>query len=497
MIYVGRKTTVYRVERHKWPDEIAAEKRRSKITAWILGTAVVCFLLGSIGTYVLLPKNTATAGAYDSTFDKFKTVYNIMLNNWYFGKDIENLDEQLMSGAISGMMIEDVDPHTTYMEPEKATDFVTDLTGSISGIGVQYYAISDSFIIERVFQDTPAEIAGLKQGDEFLYVDGQSVQGLTSDELRDLVRGETGSTVEIVVKRGEEEVTVTCKRASVDTTTFLTIKDDVAILEINSFAESTGMMATKKLGQIHDMGIKKIIFDLRNDTGGYLSTLKTIGNLIAPDGTILIQQKSRDGSLSITKSSNPSPYEFDEIVVLVNEYTASAAEVFAALLKEGLGATVIGKKTYGKGTVQTPYSFSDGSLIKYTVAEWLTTNGNSINGVGIAPDIEVDNIHVYNYTLEFDEDAVYKEDQVSTYVGVMQQVLELLGYNPGRTDGYFSIQTKNALEAFEKDFDLPVNGVLDKTTYDALMLENTRYYYMNEDALDLQLQAALEYMQDR
>ena len=95
----------------------------------------------------------------------------------------------------------------------------------------------------------------------------------------------------------------------------------------------------------------------------------------------------------------------------------------------------------------------------------------------------MDNIHVYNYTLEFDEDAVYKEDQVSTYVGVMQQVLELLGYNPGRTDGYFSIQTKNALEAFENDFDLPANGVLDKTTYNALMLENTRYYYMNEDLL--------------
>lgn len=494
---MGRKTTVYRVERHKWPDEIAAEKRRNRIAALIVGVGVICFILGSVGTYMIMPRMEGTSTTLsDPAFDKLKTVYSIMENNWYFGKDIPDLETQLIDGAIEGMMMEDVDLHTSYMLPQSATDFVADLTGSISGIGVQYYNISESFIIERVFQDTPADIAGLKQGDEFIQVDGKNVEGLTSDELRDLVRGETGSMVEIVVQRGEELVTVNCKRATVDTTTFLTIEDDVALLEINSFAESTGAMVTKKLGQIHDKNIKKLIIDLRNDTGGYLSTLKEIGNLIAPNGTILIQQKSRDGSLNITKSTNPNPYKFDKIVVLVNENTASAAEVFAALLKEGLNATVIGKKTYGKGTVQTPYSFKDGSLIKYTVAEWLTTNGTSINGVGISPDIEVDNIHVYNYTIDFAEDAVYEVDQVNNIVVIMQQILELLGYNPGRNDGYFSIQTKQALESFEKDFGITVDGILDKETYDTLLLENTRYYYMNEDALDIQLQTALDYMKN-
>ena len=492
---MGRKTTVYKVERHKWPDEIAAEKRRSKIAALILSVGIVCFLLGSIGAYMIMPRFEGTSTLFsDPTFDKLKTVYSILENNWYFGKDIEDLDTKLIDGAIEGMLMKDVDLHTSYMLPESATDFVSDLTGSISGIGVQYYNISDSFIIERVFQDTPAEIAGLKQGDEFKQVDGKSVEGLTSDELRDLVRGETGSMVEIVVQRGEELVTVNCRRSNVDTTTFLTIVDDVALLEINSFAESTGAMVTKKLGQINQEGIKKIIFDLRNDTGGYLSTLKEVGNLIAPSGTILIQQKARDGSLTVTKSTNVNPYKFDKIVVLVNENTASAAEVFAALLKEGLNATVIGKTTYGKGTVQTPYSFKDGSLIKYTVAEWLTTNGTSINGIGISPDIEVDNINVYNYTIDFKDEDVYEYDQVSSVVVIMQQILDLLGYNPGRDDGYFSNQTKQALESFEKDFDLVVDGILDKETYDALLLENTRYYYMNEDALDIQLQTAYDYM---
>ena len=492
---MGRKTTVYRVERHKWPDEIAADKRRSRMAALFVSVGLVCFLLGSVGTFMMMPRiEGASTSIYDSKFEKIKTIYNIMENNWYFGKDVVDLETQLIDGAIEGMMMKDVDLHTSYMQPQSATDFVSDLTGSISGIGVQYYSISGSFIVERVFQDTPAEIAGIKQGDEFIQVDGKNVEGLTSDELRDIVRGETGSMVEIVVRRGEELVTLNCRRATVDTTTFLTVLDDVAVLEINSFAESTGMMVTKKLGQIYDKGIRKIIFDLRNDTGGYLSTLKEIGNLIAPNGTILIQQKSRDGSISITKSTNMNPYKFDEIVVLVNENTASAAEVFAALLKEGLNATIIGKKTYGKGTVQTPYSFKDGSLIKYTVAEWLTTNGTSINGVGISPDIEVDNIHVYNYTAEFAEDAVYEVDQVNSIVVIMQQILELLGYNPGRKDGYFSVQTKQALESFEKDFDLAVDGILDKETYDTLLLENTRYYYMNEDALDIQLQTALDYM---
>lgn len=489
---MGRKTTVYRVERHKWPDEIAAEKRMKRTSAFIICVAVISFLLGSYGTYRVMPKGGSYNGYLGADFDKFKTIYTIMLNNWYFGKDIEDLNDQLMNGAIEGMMMEEVDLHTSYMLPESATDFVADLTGEISGIGVQYYNINESYIVERVFQDTPADIAGIKQGDEFIAVDGVDVHGLTSDEIRDMVRGETGTKVNITVLRGEEELTLTCTRASVDTTTYLTIVDDVAILEINSFAESTGAMVAKKLGQAYDLGIRKVIFDVRNDTGGYLSALKEIGNLVVPRGTVLIQQRTRNGEITQTTSTNANPYKFDEVLVLVNEYTASAAEVFAALLKESLGATVVGKTTYGKGTVQTPYSFSDGSIIKYTIAEWLTTNGNSINGVGIKPDVEVENIHVYNYSNNFGEDSVYKCDSVSEYTKYMQEILTLLGYEPGRKDGYFSIQTEEALRKFEADNEINVDGILDKDTYDTLLLENMRYYYMNEDALDLQLQKAIE-----
>ena len=152
---MGRKTTVYRVERHKWPDEIAAEKRRSKMAALFVGVGIICFLLGSVGTFVMMPRLEGTSASYnDAKFEKLKTVYNIMENNWYFGKDIEDLETQLIDGAIEGMMMDDVDLHTSYMLPQSATDFVSDLTGSISGIGVQYYSISGSFIVERVFQDT-------------------------------------------------------------------------------------------------------------------------------------------------------------------------------------------------------------------------------------------------------------------------------------------------------------------------------------------------------
>ena len=399
---MSRKTTVYKIERHKWPDEIAKEKRQTRIAATIVCVAIVCFLLGSISTYQLLPRVTNTSTlTTNKNVDKFSKIYTIMTKNWYFSDQVEDIENAITDSALLGVIQSDVDKHTYYMKAEKATDFKEDLTGSISGIGIKYSQIGESFIVQNVFPDSGAAIAGIEKGDELLAADGVSFAGKTTDDVVNMVRGEIGTTVDITILRDGKEFTLTCRRMSVDTSTNMEIIDDVAVIEISSFAESTGIMMAKKLGQIHDQGITKVIFDLRNDGGGYLSALRDLGNLLVPNGTVLIQQKYQNGTIQPTVAENSSYYSFDKIVVLINEQTASAAEVFAALMKEKCDATVIGKKSYGKGTVQTSYTFDDGSMFKYTIAEWLTSEGNSINNVGISPDIEVDNIAVYNYISDF------------------------------------------------------------------------------------------------
>ncbi len=490
---MARKTTVYKLERHKWPDEIAAEKRRTKLAVIILVVAISCFSLGVVGTYSLLPRVEATTATTTNVAkSKFETIYNILTSKWYFANSFENLNDELYEDAINGMMQYDVDKHTQYMDSEVASSFSTQLAGSFSGIGVSFTDLENVFIIRRVYQGSPADQAGILQGDEIVAVDGVSVEGKTSEDLKVMVRGDANTNVVIRVKRKDEFLDLTCIRNNIDTTTYLTYYDDVAVLEVNSFSEDTAKYVEERLKDIKEANITNIVFDLRNDGGGYLSTYLAMANLVAPYNTVAIQEKSADGSILKRVTSNENPYTFDNIIVLVNENTASAAEVFTALLKEGLGAKVVGKNTYGKGTVQTSYGFSDGSIIKYTIAEWLTTNGNSINGSGIAPDVEVDNIAVYSYNVSMEEGATVEEDSVSSYTVIAQNILDLLGYEPGRNDGYFSVQTKEALMKFQSANGLEADGILDSEVFEKLKVENARYYYSNEYSLDLQLQSAIE-----
>ncbi|MBQ9987336.1 MAG: peptidoglycan-binding protein, partial [Erysipelotrichales bacterium] len=163
-------------------------------------------------------------------------------------------------------------------------------------------------------------------------------------------------------------------------------------------------------------------------------------------------------------------------------------------LQEGLGATVIGTTTYGKGTMQVPLVMGDGSILRYTTAEWLTTNGNTINGKGIEPDIYVENEDVYKNAVTLKEDAAYGYDSVSSYTVLAQEMLDYLGYSVDRQDGYFSKATQTALQDFEKDHGLIVDGILDNATYQEIVAANFRNWFAKKEEHDLQMKTALEWV---
>lgn len=491
---MGKRSVIYKLERHKWPDEIASEKRRKRLVLGFIATGVVCFVLGIVSSG-MIPRVSTTLTYGDEHLDLFHKAYSVMKNQWYFGKDVEDLEQELIEGAINGMMMSEIDLHTSYMTLDEATDFTDSLSGTLSGVGCSIFHVNDIFMVDKVYPSSPAEVGGLKTKDEIIAVDGVSVKGHTSDEVVSMVRGEEGTKVAITVLRNGEELTLKMTRAMVQATVYMKqIDEKTAVLTISSFADSTASEVATQLVKMEILGIENLIVDLRDDTGGYLSSLVSIGNYLLPKGTVIIQKSYRDGKINKDVSANKDPYAFSKIAVLVNGNTASAAEVLTAALQEGLGATVIGTTTYGKGTMQVPLVMGDGSILRYTTAEWLTTNGNTINGTGIEPDIYVENEDVYKNAVTLKEDDNFGYDSVSTYTVLTQEMLDYLGYSVDRQDGYFSKATETALKNFEKDHNLAVDGILDNATYQEIVAANFRNWFSKKEDHDLQMKKALEWI---
>ena len=314
----------------------------------------------------------------------------------------------------------------------------------------------------------------------------------------DRVRGIENTVVTIDFQRGEEVVTLEITRGVIKNTAFgKMIDDDTAYLEVYQFGEDTGSEVEQYMQLFKENNAKDIIIDLRDNGGGYLTTLEDIGSMFVPKDGVLIQQEIYSGEKLVSKSRGDIIVEFDEIILLVNENSASASEVLTAAIKENIEATIVGVTTYGKGTVQQQHAFSDGSALKYTVAEWLTPNGNHINGVGINPDIVVD-LHpvMHEIFTELTEEEAYGVDTVDDSVQDAQLALDFLGYNVDRTDGYFSTQTLSALEAYIRDYKLEDEPIINKQLLDKLRSEVVRIWNVEKSEKDVQLKKALELIND-
>lgn len=485
------KKVVVKLERHLWPDEIKEKKKKKRRQILLVSGVVALFISGIlIGSQISAMSGSITGNS--SEFGKLNTIYEILNNRWYFGKEYTDLPVSLIDDAITGMVENPYDPHTNYMDAQTALSFTNSLSGSFVGIGVQFYDLDGSFIIEKVFKDSPAEKAGVEPGDIIVKVDGNSVEGFSSKELADVVKGEAGSDVTIEFLRGTETITLRITRNKVLNSVFGYMVGDIGVIEMDSFASTSAVEWEAYLKEFEANGIKNLLIDLRNNGGGYLDTTLDIASMLLGPDQVVLQQEDKAGKITPYKTSNRKTYTFDEIVILVNENTASAAEVLTAAIKETIGASVVGVNTYGKGTVQTSIPFSDGSMLKYTIAQWLTPNGNEINNQGIAPDFVVELAPALYVSLPKEFDTVYTYNMVGEPVAVMQKYLDFLGFRVDRTDGYFSEVTLQAYHAYQNQYGIAYS---DQLTYDQLLgmfSTVSRYWHENEATLDTQMQKALE-----
>ncbi len=460
------------VERHQWPDEVEMKTLRREhkhLMILIYVLAILCGLLGGLAWSMRRRVLPGTAG--DST--KFDEAMRIMTKEWFFASEIEDPEGRMMDQALTGMTTNEEDPHTEYMSKEETESFMQSINRNFVGIGVQYFSTGDGIhMVERVFKGSPAEEAGVLPGDLIHIVDGVVVDDLTSTEVTDMVRGSENTNVEIDFIRGDETVHITIPRRPINVTVFgEMLEEKTGYIEIMQFGETTGDEMSTYLKDLIAQGAEKLIIDLRGNGGGYLEALRKVASLFVPKNTVLMKQVYADGSEEVLRAIGGQLWDEGEIILLVDSDTASASEVFTLALTENRDdVRTVGTTTYGKGTVQITYTFSDSSALKYTTGKWVSPKDVWVNHVGIEPDYKVE-LHPVLKALfpDMEEGNSTAYDSVSEYNRIAQMALDYLGYPIERTDGYFSAHMQEVITSFQHERGLEENGILDRPTYNSLI----------------------------
>ncbi|MEH7414377.1 S41 family peptidase [Neobacillus drentensis] len=438
------------------------------------------------------PKEQAAAAEENTdNLVKVEQAYDLILNRY-----VEKVDrDQLVEGAIQGMLSVLKDPYSVYMDKNTAKQFTQTLESSFEGIGAEVGMVDGKIVIVSPFKNSPAEKAGIKPNDQILKVNGKSVEGLDLNKATLKIRGKKGTTVQLEIARKglKEPLTIGVKRDEIplETVHSSVKKQDgkkIGYIEITTFSEDTAADFKKNLKALENDHIKGLILDVRGNPGGLLDSVGEILKEFVPKDKPYVQIAQRNGEKQRFFSTLSKKKDYP-VLVLVNKGSASASEILAGSLQEADGYKLVGETTFGKGTVQQAIPMGDGSNIKLTLAKWLTPDGNWIHKKGIKPDVSIQQPAIFDtHPIQVDKPLV--EDMNNEQVKNAQEILNGLGFEPGRTDGYFSEETKVAVKGFQQEYNLPSTGKIDEKT--AGKLEEAAVKEMKKEKNDLQLKMALK-----
>ena len=301
-------------------------------------------------------------------------------------------DEQMLEMAIKGYVAGVGDEYTEYYTPEEMKEQYDTAMGNYVGIGI-YMVVNyeeGTITVLEPMEDSPAETAGLKEGDIIIKVDGTDVTKDNVSDMSNAIKGEEGTKVKLGIKRGDEnlDIEVERKRIEISHINSRMLENNIAYIQIKDFDGGTAEEFKENYENLKSQGATSLIIDLRNNGGGIVDEAIDILEMICDKDSILLIEKDKEGKEKVTKSEEKPTIDVP-IVVLANGNSASASEILAGALKDNKKATIVGEKTYGKGVIQTLYALTDGSGLKITTAEYCTPNKTAINKKGIEPDIEV------------------------------------------------------------------------------------------------------------
>ena len=369
----------------------------------IVVVIVISTLFGTIVGCILTYGRGIAAGLDNKYVKELINTYDTIVENYY-----GNISEaDLLNAAVDGMVDVLGDQYSYYMNKSETSDFNQTLDGSYVGIGATIQFSETGNKIIELFENSPAEKAGLKVGDIIIGVNGVGVSGYSASELSNLLVGDNGTTVELKVKRGEEVKDFSFMRGivTIPSVSSKVIEDKIGYIDIDNFAANTYYQFKDHLTKLEKNKIDGLIIDVRDNTGGHLTQVNKILSMFFDKKALLYQIETKNGVENIY-ATGKDERKYD-VVVLINYSSASASEILASAFQDNYkNATVVGTKSYGKGTIQSAIRLSTGASLKYTSQKWLTSKGAWLDNKGVVPDVEV-KIEDPNYSVTGEKDLQY------------------------------------------------------------------------------------------
>ena len=342
----------------------------------------------------------STAGIASSTAQSVDLAplwkaWSILDANFVSASSTKKMDNQdKVWGAIEGLTASYGDPYTTFFPPEQLKRFEDDIQGNFEGVGIEITTKDGVLTVVSPLKGTPADKAGLRAKDQIIKIDGKSTMGMNSDDATKLIRGPKGSTVVFTVVRDGKELEIKVVRDVIDVPIVVTkLRDDgVFTIQITSFAANSADKFREALREFVKSGSDKMLIDLRGNPGGYLEAAVDIASWFLPADKVVVREDFGDKTKpeEVFKSKGYDVFTNKlKLVMLVDEGSASASEILAGALKEQGKATLVGTKTFGKGSVQELIPVTENSSLKVTIAHWFTPNGVSLSNNGVDPDVVV------------------------------------------------------------------------------------------------------------
>lgn len=383
--------------------------KKSFLQGALFGALIVLSGAGIVSCGVRLSK--------DASSEEKVEALKKLIDEKYMGEvDEDALKEGLYKGYVQGLD----DPYSVYYDEEETKELYETTEGEYSGIGAVLSQDLKSGVITlvQIYEDSPADKAGLKDEDILTKVGTLDVTGMDLSEVVTYIKGEKGTEAELTVLRGEDadEVTVTAVRDTVEAQTveYEMLEDQIGYLAVSEFDSVTYGQYEEALEALSDQGMEGLVVDLRNNPGGNLNTVCDMLDLVLPEGTI-VYMEDKEGKRQ-TYSSDDAHQLDVPMAVLVNGNSASASEIYAGAIQDHEAGTIVGTQTYGKGVVQQIFDLGDGTSVKLTIAEYFTPKGRSINGEGVTPDLEVE--------YEPDEKDPEADNQLEAAAEAVKQAVE-------------------------------------------------------------------------
>ena len=387
--------------------EIIVERRSgfnfSEVIIIMIIAIMFGFLLGNIVNFVVFSDNSSS----DKELDELVTTYDNIINNYY--EDVDK--EELIDAGIQGMINYLDDPYATYFSGEASEDFNQELAGNYEGIGVEVMLNNGVVSVSRVFDNSPASKAGVKVGDVVIKVNDNDITGKSLTEVVSMISGKnSGNKSKLTVTRNGEELSFELAKGTIEVPVvnsqiYENNGKKIGYIKIDLFSSKVYKQFNSALKNLEKNNIQGLVIDVRDNPGGYLSEVKNILCLFLDKKQVLYQLQTKNKTEKIygTKKSIERNYP---VSVIINDESASSAEILASAFKESYGSRIVGINSYGKGTVQSASDLNSGDTIKYTVQKWLTPDGNWVNDKGVVPTDRVENVLQEGEILTFDNDVM-------------------------------------------------------------------------------------------